>query len=94
MQLILCSPALGQGWRLGFLGLLHLEVFSQRLQQEFGADPILTAPSVTYKIKLKETNKTLKEGVDTLMINNPALFPDAVKIKETFEPIVIGLFHP
>lgn len=44
------SPALGQGWRLGFLGLLHMEVFCQRLQQEHSADPIITAPSVTYKV--------------------------------------------
>jgi translation elongation factor EF-4 len=43
------SPALGQGWRLGFLGLLHMEVFSQRLEQEYDAQAIITAPSVTYK---------------------------------------------
>lgn len=45
------SPALGQGWRVGFLGLLHLEVFTQRLFQEHKAEAILTAPSVPYKIK-------------------------------------------
>lgn len=45
------SPALGQGWRLGFLGLLHLEVFNQRLDQEYDAQAIMTAPSVTYKGK-------------------------------------------
>jgi translation elongation factor EF-4 len=45
------SPALGQGWRLGFLGLLHLEVFAQRLEQEHGALAVLSAPSVTYKGK-------------------------------------------
>lgn len=43
------SPALGSGWRLGFLGLLHLEVFNQRLDQEYDAQTIMTAPSVTYK---------------------------------------------
>lgn len=47
---LLCfSPALGQGWRVGFLGLLHMEVFNQRLEQEYGALAIVTAPSVTYK---------------------------------------------
>lgn len=46
-----CSPALGQGWRIGFLGLLHMEVFNQRLEQEYGAEAIVTAPSVTYKSK-------------------------------------------
>lgn len=44
-----CSPALGQGWRVGFLGLLHLEVFCQRLEQEYGAEAVMTAPSVPYK---------------------------------------------
>ena len=45
----LSSPALGQGWRLGFLGLLHMEVFNQRLEQEFGAEVIVTVPTVPYK---------------------------------------------
>nr|CAH7722851.1 unnamed protein product [Callosobruchus chinensis] len=81
------SPALGQGWRLGFLGLLHMEVFSQRLQQEYGAEPIITAPSVTYKIKLKPTKQTIKDGSDIIYINNPAHFPDPAKIQETFEPM-------
>ncbi|XP_044254322.1 translation factor GUF1 homolog, mitochondrial [Tribolium madens] len=83
------SPALGQGWRLGFLGLLHLEVFSQRLQQEYGAEPILTAPSVTYKIKLKETKQNIKTGLE-IFVNNPALWPDVQQIEECFEPMVIG----
>lgn len=43
------SPALGLGWRLGFLGLLHLDVFNQRLELEYNAEAILTVPSVTYK---------------------------------------------
>ena len=47
------SLALGQGWRLGFLGILHMEVFTQRLEQEFDAQVIVTAPSVPYHIKVK-----------------------------------------
>ncbi|XP_076347896.1 translation factor GUF1 homolog, mitochondrial-like isoform X1 [Tachypleus tridentatus] len=43
------SPALGQGWRLGFLGLLHMEVFSQRLDQEFDTQVVITSPNVPYK---------------------------------------------
>lgn len=43
------SAALGQGWRLGFLGLLHMDVFEQRLKQEFMMDTIITAPNVPYK---------------------------------------------
>lgn len=72
------------------MGLLHLEVFSQRLQQEYGAESILTAPSVTYKVKLKPTKQILKSGIDTISINNPANFPDHIKLEETFEPMVIG----
>lgn len=72
------------------MGLLHLEVFSQRLQQEYGAESILTAPSVTYKVKLKTTLQILKDGKDVLTVNNPAHFPDHMKIEETFEPMIIG----
>lgn len=75
---------------MGFLGLLHLEVFSQRLQQEYGAESILTAPSVTYKVKLKPTKKVLKENADIVYINNPAHFPDVFQIEECYEPMVIG----
>lgn len=45
-----CSSALGQGWRLGFLGLLHMDVFNQRLEQEHGTQVIMTTPSVPYKV--------------------------------------------
>lgn len=74
------------------MGLLHLEVFSQRLQQEYGAESILTAPSVTYKVKLKPTKENLKSGNDIILVNNPAHFPDHLKIEETFEPMIIGKF--
>ena len=51
------SLALGQGWRLGFLGVLHMEVFTQRLEQEFNAQVLVTAPSVPYHITLKVSRK-------------------------------------
>ncbi len=47
--LLSSSAMFGQGWRLGFLGLLHMDVFSQRLEQEFDADVIMTTPNVPYK---------------------------------------------
>lgn len=47
------SPALGQGFRIGFLGLLHMEVFSQRLEQEYDENVIMTAPSVPFKAEIK-----------------------------------------
>jgi translation factor GUF1, mitochondrial len=86
------SPALGHGFRLGFLGLLHLEVFVQRLQQEYQAEPIITAPSVSYRIKLK-TAKAIQQkygGKVDLVVSNPKLLPESVHIEEYFEPTVIG----
>ena len=74
------SAALGQGFRCGFLGLLHMEIIEERLQREFNLDLITTAPSVVYKIHL--TN-----GED-LELHNPADFPDAVRIASIEEPWV------
>lgn len=75
------SAALGLGFRCGFLGLLHMEVFKQRLEQEYGMSVIATAPSVLYKIKLKH--------VDTILsIENPSEFPDPGTIEEIYEPII------
>ncbi|XP_037943999.1 translation factor waclaw, mitochondrial [Teleopsis dalmanni] len=84
------SPALGQGWRLGFLGLLHMEVFCQRLEQEYGAEPIITAPSVTYRIVLKNPKMIKQLGKDTLELSNAALFPEPIHVKEYYEPLVKG----
>lgn len=84
------SPALGQGWRLGFLGLLHMEVFCQRLQQEYEIDSIVTAPSVTYKIVLGTPKLIQRHGTNTIFISNPALLPDANQIAEYHEPCVLG----
>lgn len=86
------SPALGHGFRLGFLGLLHLEVFVQRLQQEYQAEPIITAPSVTYHIRLKPSKAILQKhgGNEMLTISNPKLLPEVSHIDEYFEPMVLG----
>ena len=62
------SPALGLGFRCGFLGLLHMDVFKQRLEQEYNISVIITAPSVRYQLKL--TNRT------TVEIENPSDFPE------------------
>jgi translation factor GUF1, mitochondrial len=75
------STALGIGFRCGFLGLLHMDVFRQRLEQEYGLSVIITAPSVLYKIKLAYTN----EMID---IESPSDFPDPQKIEAVFEPII------
>ncbi|CAH2268958.1 jg15983 [Pararge aegeria aegeria] len=84
------SPALGQGWRLGFLGLLHLDVFTQRLLQEHKAEAILTAPSVPYKIKVKGAKAIKQYKGEEVIITNPLLLPDPHNIVEYYEPYVIG----
>ncbi|XP_034364055.1 translation factor GUF1, mitochondrial isoform X2 [Arvicanthis niloticus] len=85
-----CSLALGAGWRLGFLGLLHMEVFNQRLEQEYNASVILTTPTVPYKAVLSSA-KLIKEYKEKeITIINPAQFPDKSKVTEYLEPVVLG----
>ncbi|MCS5499158.1 translation elongation factor 4 [Cnuibacter physcomitrellae] len=73
------SVALGFGFRCGFLGLLHLEIISERLEREFGLDLIATAPSVIYHV----TTEDKKE----IEVTNPSEFP-AGKIASVSEPVV------
>ncbi len=74
------SVALGFGFRCGFLGLLHLDIITQRLEREFDLDIITTAPSVEYRI-------TLSDGtVET--IENPTNYPDPGRIVKQEEPFV------
>jgi len=75
------SVALGFGFRCGFLGLLHLEVIQERLEREFDQSVIFTAPSVKFKIRLK--NKT-----EELLIDNPSLYPDEGLIESAEEPYI------
>ncbi|KAE8228673.1 hypothetical protein CF326_g6390 [Tilletia indica] len=86
------SLALGQGARLGFLGTLHLSVFRQRLEDEFGQRIIVTAPSVPYRL-------TYADG-STQVISNPAEFPDEKtnatlgqkkRVVQVEEPMVRGI---
>ncbi len=74
------SVALGFGFRCGFLGLLHLEVVQERLEREYDLSLILTAPSVQYQLIMNDGS--------TVIIDNPALYPDATKIKITMEPVI------
>ncbi|KAK8780349.1 hypothetical protein V5799_018310 [Amblyomma americanum] len=84
------SPALGQGWRLGFLGLLHMDVFCQRLDQEFDAQVVVTAPSVSYRIKIHGAKNIKHYGGEMVTINNPLDMPDPIIIKEYYEPMVMA----
>ncbi|KAM9086638.1 translation factor GUF1, mitochondrial isoform 2-T2 [Megaptera novaeangliae] len=84
------SLALGAGWRLGFLGLLHMEVFNQRLEQEYNASVILTTPTVPYKAVLSSAKLIKEYREKEITIINPAQFPDKSKVTEYLEPIVLG----
>uniref|UniRef100_A0A452GL10 Tr-type G domain-containing protein n=1 Tax=Gopherus agassizii TaxID=38772 RepID=A0A452GL10_9SAUR len=84
------SLALGAGWRLGFLGLLHLEVFNQRLEQEYNASVILTAPTVPYKAVLSSAKLIKEYGKEEITVINPAEFPDKSSVSEYLEPTILG----
>ena len=73
------SEALGAGFRCGFLGTLHMEIVSERLNREHGMDLIATAPTVAYEI-INTEGKTLR-------IENPSALPDYSKVKSILEPI-------
>lgn len=75
------SVALGLGFRCGFLGLLHMDVFKQRLEQEYGLTVIATAPSVLYKVKMAYTGEVVN-------IESPSDFPDPGQIDEIYEPVI------
>ncbi len=73
------SDALGFGFRCGFLGMLHMEIIQQRLEQEADVDLIQTAPNVTYEL--------VKTDGETQLIDNPQDVPDSGSIKEFREPV-------
>ncbi|MEU3661667.1 translation elongation factor 4 [Streptomyces sp. NPDC032940] len=73
------SAALGFGFRVGFLGLLHLDVIRERLEREFGLDLIATAPNVVYRV-------VMEDGTEHT-VTNPSEFPEG-KINEVYEPVV------
>lgn len=75
------SVSLGLGFRCGFLGLLHMDVFKQRLEQEYNVTAIVTPPSVLYRVKMKYTG-------DIVDIESPADFPEHQKIDEILEPMI------
>jgi GTP-binding protein LepA len=72
------SIALGQGFRCGFLGLLHLEIIQERLEREFDLDLITTAPSVAYKVHMM--------GGTVIDLHNPADMPEPTQITSIEEP--------
>jgi GTP-binding protein LepA len=74
------SGALGFGFRIGFLGLLHMEIVRERLEREFNLDLISTAPNVVYRVVL--------ETGEELTVTNPSEYPTTGKIASVYEPVV------
>lgn len=75
------SQALGFGFRCGFLGMLHLDIFQERLKREFNLEVVITVPSVAYKIE--------KTNGEKLTIHSPQEMPDTSRIAEISEPWMI-----
>ncbi|MDD9912154.1 MAG: translation elongation factor 4 [Alphaproteobacteria bacterium] len=74
------SPALGHGYRCGFLGLLHMEIIQERLEREFDLDLVTTAPNVVYRVITTKGQE--------IEVENPALLPDVTQIKAMQEPMI------
>ncbi|MFA6000386.1 MAG: translation elongation factor 4, partial [Candidatus Paceibacterota bacterium] len=74
------SGSLGKGFRCGFLGMLHLEIITERLRREFNLDLVITTPSITYEVLLKNGKKE--------KIYSPYYFPDDGNIEKVLEPWV------
>ncbi len=74
------SGALGRGFRCGFLGMLHLEIITERLRREFNLELIVTLPSITYEVILKSGKKE--------MVYSPGFFPEDYLVESVFEPWV------
>ena len=81
------SSTLGFGFRTGFLGLLHLDIITERIEREFNIEIIATSPSVIYEIEL--TDKSI------IYVDNPAEFPEKVRINSIKEPFIkTNIFVP
>ncbi len=74
------SGSLGRGFRCGFLGMLHLEIITERLKREFDLNLIVTTPSITYEVEMKNGKR--------VKIFTPSLFPDSGLVQKVYEPWV------
>lgn len=81
------SGSLGRGFRCGFLGLLHLEIITERLKREFRLDLIIATPSITYEVTLTNGN--------VIMVYSPSLFPEHGQYKSVREPwVTVNIITP
>lgn len=76
------SGLLGRGFRCGFLGMLHLEIITERLSREFDLELVITMPSITYNVLLKNGKQEV--------VYSPHVFPDDGQIEEVYEPWITG----
>ncbi|OGL60796.1 MAG: elongation factor 4 [Candidatus Tectomicrobia bacterium RIFCSPLOWO2_12_FULL_69_37] len=76
------SPALGFGFRCGFLGLLHMDIIRERLEREYDLTLIITAPTVVYRVYLRDGTM--------IEIDSPAKLPDLTRIDHIEEPFIVG----
>ncbi|NDK07983.1 elongation factor 4 [Candidatus Gracilibacteria bacterium] len=84
------SPALGHGYRCGFLGLLHLDIVKERLDRDFNMDVIITSPQVTYKVKLPGDKTQEYSRFNPELITNPGVENKTPGLGETFTYIHIS----
>jgi GTP-binding protein LepA len=81
------SGSLGRGYRCGFLGMLHLEIISERLRREFNLELIVTMPSITYEVETRNHER--------IVVYSPHLFPDDGTVTKVYEPwIKISIITP
>ena len=81
------SPALGFGFRCGFLGLLHMDIVQERVEREYGLDMVITAPSVAYRVLLKDST--------TVEVDSPSKLPTFGDVLEIQEPwLVMTILAP
>ncbi|MFA5792150.1 MAG: translation elongation factor 4 [Candidatus Paceibacterota bacterium] len=82
------SGSLGRGFRCGFLGMLHLEIITERLKREFNLELVITTPSITYEVLMKNPSTGSGQDGKRIKVYSPYFFPDDGLIENVFEPWV------
>ncbi|MCE9585074.1 translation elongation factor 4 [Candidatus Nomurabacteria bacterium] len=82
------SGSLGRGFRCGFLGMLHLEIITERLKREFDLELVITTPSITYEVLMKNSSADSGQAGKRVKVYSPYFFPDDGNIQTVFEPWV------
>lgn len=80
------SGSLGRGFRCGFLGMLHLEIITERLKREFNLKLVVTTPSITYEVLMKNSSAGSGQAGKKIKIYSPYFFPEDANIQTVFEP--------